>query len=65
MRIAHDVRAKPTSDLKKQQGTAMASIEGGGVLQTIKELAATHPRSLAAILARFSRLQKCQAIGTR
>jgi hypothetical protein len=65
MRIAHDARAKLTSDLKKQQGTAMANTEGGGALQTTKALAATHPRSLAAMLDPSSLPQRSQETGTR
>ena len=64
-RIAHAARVKLTSALKKQHGTAMASTEGGGALQTTKALVATHLRSLAVILDPSSLPQKCLETGTR
>jgi hypothetical protein len=63
-RIAHVARAKLTSALKRQHGTAMAT-EGGGALQTTRALVAIHRRSLAVIPGLSSLLQKCLETGTR
>ena len=67
MRIANDARAKLTSALRRQQGTAMATTEGGAP-QTTNPVGATHLRNLAAqalMPTLFSLLQRCQETETR
>ena len=67
MRIANDARVKLTNALRRPQGTAMATTEGGAPQTTI-QVAATHLRSLAAQALMpnlFSLLQRCQETGIR